>query len=227
MLLIYVGVTFFACKMKDPPSSLQFFLKNPILQRETFFLLFCLDIAQEVGHVKEEDRRPHNPFQAEGISLLTKHISAHRYCNTGDGDSKHYSCPNCDIHTTCNLFACARYSISLFQLCLLSSLMAHQTLASKATTNWVHLAMLHSWGCLQSCPALEIKITQPQSGVKAVTREQERYMTRWSWSHQHIYHEMESAGWSPALENMQQKSRKRLSGKAGMEMHRRKKCISS
>lgn len=52
-------------------------------------------------------------------------------------------------------------TVSAFQLWLLSSLMAHQTLASKAITNWVHLAMMCSRGCCQSCPAMEIKITQP------------------------------------------------------------------
>lgn len=91
-------------------------LKILYCREKHFCWLFCLDIAQEAGHVKEEDRRPHNPFQAEGISLFTKHISAHRYCNTGDGGNKYYSCPNCDTHATCNLFACARYSISFSAL---------------------------------------------------------------------------------------------------------------
>ena len=36
-------VLFFTCKMKDLPSSLHFFLKNSILQRETFsFAVFSV-----------------------------------------------------------------------------------------------------------------------------------------------------------------------------------------
>lgn len=94
MLLIYVEITCFHVlharwKIFLPPYSSS--LKILYCRKKHFYWLFFLDIAQEVGHVKEEDRRPHNLFQAEGISLLTKPISAHRYCNTGNGDSTHYS----------------------------------------------------------------------------------------------------------------------------------------
>lgn len=155
ILLIYLGVTFFACKMKDPPSSLYFFLKKPILQRETF-LLAVLSWYCSRGGTCSRGRRPHNPFQAEGITVFLPNTSVPTDIATLEMMTlQHYSFPNCDMPTTHNLFACARYSISFFQLCLLSSLMAHQTLASKATTNWVHLAMLNSGTA--SSPALQWK----------------------------------------------------------------------
>lgn len=113
-------VPLFTSKMKDLPSCLYFFLKNSILQRETFSLaFFCLDIAQEVGYVKEKDRRPHNPFQVEGVTVFRPNTfmpTAIAAVETAIHNPT--SSQNCDMPITCNRSTCARCSISFSQLCL-------------------------------------------------------------------------------------------------------------
>lgn len=167
-----------------------------------------------MGHVKEEDRRPHNPFQADGITAFWPKTTVPTDIATLEMVTlQHYSIPNCDTPTTCNLFACASYSIGFFQLCLLSSLTAHQTLASKATTNWVHPAMLCSRGCsFQSCPAMEIK-THGHLCLRMSKLWQESKRRMWpdGAGVSNIYTmRWKVQGGVLLLENMQQRSRKRL-----------------